>query len=230
MPTQPQHPLRKIACFLSAIGALSLSAERVSAMAFDVVMIGGEPAIRASGKIVAGDSGRLRSLFTPKSKHSYGYYNLILDSPGGDVAAALDVSKAIDSQHVNTYIAPGGKCISACAAIVFIAGREHVTLEGGLLGFHGCFNPKSKKINSLCNEVIANHAFAHGTSYGAVMAFIENVPHDQIVWIDRKHSDCWGISRYDINPKPANYLQCVVDAVKQYIKQQAETGQPSTKQ
>ena len=216
MSTQSQLSLPKLARFLSAlvIGFLVLNIGQASAMSFDVVMMGGEPAIRASGEIIAGDSARLRSVFTPKAKHSLGYYTLVLDSPGGNVAAAFEVSKAIDSQYVNTYIAPGGKCISACAAILFIAGREHVTVDGGLLGFHGCFNSKTKKIESLCNESIASHAIAHGTSYGAVMAFIESVPHDQVVWIDRKEADCWGINRYDISPKPSNYLQCVIDMLK----------------
>ena len=177
-----------------------------------------EPAIRASGEIVAGDAGRLRAVFTPKARHSYGYYTLILDSPGGSVAAAFELSRIIDSHYVNTYVAPGGKCISACAAIVFIAGREHVTVEGGLLGFHGCFNSKTKKIERLCNEEVAEHAIAHGTSYGAVMAFIENIPHDQIVRISGEEADCWGINRYDISPKPSNYLQCVVDVLKSLTK------------
>lgn len=207
--TRPQPLLPKLSRFLSALGLLTLSVGQTLAMSFDVVIVSGQPAIRASGEIVEGDSTRLLAAFTPKAKHSSGYYALVLDSPGGSVGAALEVSKAIDSQYVNTYIAPGGTCVSACAAIVFIAGREHVAADGGLLGFHGCFNAKTKKIESLCNEVIANHAFAHGTSYGAVMALIKDVPYDQVIWVDRKQADCWGISRYDISPEPSNYLQCV---------------------
>lgn len=182
-----------------------------AAMTFEVVMMRDEPAIRASGEIIAGDASRLKAVLTPKARHSYGYYALILDSPGGSVESAFDLSKVIDSHYVNTYVAPGGKCISACAAIVFIAGREHVAVEGALLGFHGCFNSRTRKIERLCNEEIAEHAFTHGTSYGAVMAFIESIPHDQIVWIRGKDADCWGINRYDISPKPSNYLQCVAN-------------------
>jgi hypothetical protein len=183
------------------------------AMTFEVVMMRGEPVIVGRGQIIAGDAGRLRAVLTPRAKHSSGYYPLILDSPGGDVTAALEVSKVMDAHHVNTYIPPGAKCISACAAIVFIAGREHVAVPGGLLGFHGCFDSNTKKLVSLCNEEIASHAIAHGTAYGAVMAFIENVPHDQVVWVRATDADCWGISRYDISPQPPNYQQCVFNAL-----------------
>ncbi|WP_218174294.1 hypothetical protein, partial [Pseudomonas tolaasii] len=113
-----------------------------------------------------------------------------------------------------TYIAPGGRCISACAAIIFIAGREHVAVPGSYLGFHGCFNTQTRKIETLCNEVIAEHAIAHGTAYGAVMAFIEKIPSDEVVWISGNEADCWGVNRYDISPKPVNYLKCVRNALK----------------
>lgn len=201
---------------LCATLVLLLCCESAVAMTFDVVTMNGEPAIHARGEIVAGDAARLRAVLTPKAKHSYGYYTLLLDSPGGSVQAAFELSKVIDSQYVNTYVAPRGRCISACAAIVFIAGREHIAVPGAYLGFHGCFNAQTRRIETLCNEAIAEHAVAHGTAYGAVMAFIEKIPSDEVVWISGRDADCWGINRYDISPKPANYLQCVTNMLKEF--------------
>ncbi|PUE30416.1 hypothetical protein B9Z39_02590 [Limnohabitans sp. JirII-29] len=186
-----------------------------NAMTFEVVMLNEEPAIRARGEIILGDATRLKAVLTPRAKHSYGYFTLILDSPGGNVASAFEISRVIDAHYVNTYVEPGGKCISACAAIVFIAGREHINVPGGLLGFHGCYNSGTKRIEPMCNDDISKHAFAHGTSYGAVMAFIEKIPHNQIIWINSQQADCWALNRYDISPKPANYMKCVFDMVKE---------------
>lgn len=190
--------------------------ESAAAMTFDVVAMNGEPAIHGRGEIVPGDAVRLRAVLVPKAKHSYGYYTLVLESPGGSVQAAFELSRLIDSHYVNTYVGPGGRCVSACAAIVFIAGREHVAVPGAYLGFHGCFNAQTKRIESLCNEAIAEHAIAHGTAYGAVMAFIEKIPSNEVVWIGGREADCWGINQYDISPKPANYLQCVTNMLKEF--------------
>ena len=205
---------RTLAALIGTVGAV-LGLQNASAMTFEVMMMRDEPAIRARGEIVSGDADRLRAVLTPKARHSFGYYALVLESPGGNVEAALELSRLMDRHHVNTYVAPGGRCVSACAAIVFIAGREHVATPGAFLGFHGCFNLNTRKIEQLCNEHIANHAFAHGTAYGAVMAFIEKIPHNEVVWISGTEADCWGINRYDISPEPKNYLQCVRDMIRE---------------
>lgn len=218
--TEGKHVWRVQRALWALIGSFGavVGVQNACAMTFEVVMMRDEPAIRARGEIVAGDADRLTTVLTPKAKHSFGYYALILESPGGNVEAALELSRVMDQHHVNTYVAPGGRCVSACAAIVFIAGREHVAVPGAFLGFHGCFNSSTKRIEQLCNEHVANHAFAHGTSYGAVMAFIEKIPHNEVVWISGTEADCWGINRYDISPEPANYLKCVRDMVRRLRK------------
>lgn len=215
MSRRESNTMRSAMAQLVAIALWSLACESAFAMTFDVVTMKGEPAIRGRGEIVTGDATRLKGVLTPNAKHSYGYYTLILESPGGSVQAAFELSRVIDAHYVNTYVAPGGRCISACAAIVFIAGREHVAVPGSYLGFHGCFNAQTGSIVTLCNEAIAEHAIAHGTAYGAVMAFIEKIPSAEVVWISSREADCWGVNRYDISPEPVNYLQCVREGFRQ---------------
>lgn len=194
---------------ISLLGSMLLLANHAHSMTFEVVNMKGEPAILGSGEVIAGDAARLKIALTPKARHSLGYYALVLDSPGGSVKSAFEIAEVMDSHRVNTYVAPGGYCVSACAAIVFIAGREHVAVQGSHLGFHGCFDVNTRRIESICNEAIANHASSHGTAYGAVMAYIEKTPSEKIVWIDSQDADCWGINKYDISPEPSNYLSCV---------------------
>ena len=215
MPKAESNFHRPVAVMLLALSSWLLPLDSTQAMTFDVVVMNGEPAIRARGEIVPGDAARLKAVLTPKAKHSYGYYTLVLESLGGSVQAAFEVSRVIDAHHVNTYVAPGARCVSACAAIIFISGREHVAVPGSYLGFHGCFNAQTRGIETLCNEAIAEHAVAHGTAYGAVMAFIEKIPSDEIIWISDRESDCWGINRYVISSKPSNYLQCVTNMLEQ---------------
>ncbi len=83
MSRRESHTMKSAMARLVAIALWSLTCESASAMTFDVVAMKGEPAIRGRGEIVAGDATRLKGVLTPNAKHSYGYYTLILESPGG---------------------------------------------------------------------------------------------------------------------------------------------------
>ena len=183
-------------------------------MTFEVWNVGGEPAIIGDGEIREGDAARLENVLTKEARHSAGYFALALNSPGGSVEAAFDLARVMDAHNVNVYVPASFVCASACAAIVFIAGREHVVLPGGLLGFHGCYNSQTNEIVDLCNDAIAQHALEHGTAYGSVMAFIQRVPPDEIVWLDAEQVDCFAISRYQITSPPPNFEQCVFEVIR----------------
>lgn len=202
-----------VACLMSI-----LVSQDVNGMSFDVVMMKGEPAIKAQGVIVSGDAQRLKKVLTPDAKHSMGYYALVLDSPGGNVDAAFEVVEVMDQNMVFTYVPPGAKCVSACASIIFTAGREHIAVPGGYLGLHGCYGATTKKIDQLCNLDMANHSYDHGTPHGSIMAFTQTIPHDEVVWMNSEEADCWGINHYKISPKPKNHMKCVDDIAKDYIK------------
>jgi hypothetical protein len=205
--------------FFATCIAFCLQCANVYAMTFQVEILRGEPTIRATGEIIAGDVERLQAVLRPQARHSYGYYALILNSHGGDVRAAFEISRLMDRYPIHTYVAPGDRCVSACAAIVFIAGKEHIAVPGANLGFHGCYRTDTKEILSICNEQVAAHAFRHGTAYGAVMALIEDVPYNQIVWLGGQDADCWGINRYVISPKPDTYLHCIREAIRDVWKE-----------
>lgn len=212
---------RGLLATMAAVLCMGLVTREAAAMTFEVAMLRGEPAILAKGPIVAGDAQRLKAVLTTASRHSQGYHALVLESPGGSVTAALEMSAVIDRHPVNTYVAPGARCVSACAAILFIAGQEHVAVPGSFLGFHGCYNGATKSIEALCNERIADHAFSHGTAYGAVMALIQDTPHDQVVWLSGRDADCWAINRYVTSTAPANYEQCVRDMIRKFMEQRS---------
>ncbi len=163
-------------------------------MNFEVVSTNGEPSIFARGAIAEGDAKKLERILTPDAKNSFGFFAIFLSGPGGDVIEAFKISQVIDRHNVYTYIPPGNECVSACAAIVFIAGREHIALPGSSLGFHGCYRGDTKQILDLCNEKIVGHAVSHGTAYGSIMAFIRDTPYDKVIWFDSKLADCWAIN------------------------------------
>lgn len=58
---------------------------------------------------------------------------ILLESPGGDVDAALQLAAEIRERGLSTAIPKGYECYSACTYL-FFAGREHVVR--GALGVH----------------------------------------------------------------------------------------------
>jgi len=58
-----------------------------------------------------------------------------LDSPGGSVADALDIGRALRSLEARTQITGESVCLSACPYI-FVGGQERIIDEGGRLGVH----------------------------------------------------------------------------------------------
>ena len=60
---------------------------------------------------------------------------IVLNSPGGDVSAAIDIATRIFERHLNVVV--DKICISSCANYLFPSGNLKFVIPGGLLGFHG---------------------------------------------------------------------------------------------
>lgn len=154
----------------------------------------GHRVVLASGPIVRGDAERFAAALATAEASPHGLPVVLLDSPGGGVAEALNISKVFSRKNVHTVIPSGKGCASACASIVFVAGSMRTIEEGGRLGQHSCSVAGVK--DEGCNETISNHAFGHGVSYGSIQAFISYAAPADMIWFSRSDADCWGITRY----------------------------------
>lgn len=139
---------------------------------------------------------------------------LALDSPGGSVDAAFEMAAVMDSVGVSTVVPPGASCASACASILFVAGRTHAVVPGGRVGRHTCFKTTTRIGDEVCNDRIASFAVAHGTAYGSVHIFMEATPPDGIVWFSAQEADCLGLSLWPEGKQPAWWNQCVLYALR----------------
>lgn len=196
---------------------LLLAMPSIRAMDFYVEQVGGEPAIFATGIIEMDDARKLMPLMRTENRHSEGYYAMVLSSDGGSVAGALEISDLMGTDFFNTYVLD--KCASACASVIFLAGKEHIVAPSGLLGFHGCYNAQNFEIVAQCNEKMAVHIVHNGNAYGALMAFIRDVPAHEMLWLDKEQADCYAINRYVITPKPEGYERCVFEIIRQSLPQ-----------
>lgn len=191
--------------FTSLIFLLSVNAY---SMEFEVTQWRNHSVIRASGEIIKGDSLKFKQVIKVQKPLPHGYAVILLDSPGGSVIEALNLSQIIDKYPIHMVIPHDGSCASACASILFVAGSLRTVEEGGKFGQHTCSISGIR--NKKCNEMISKHALEHGVSYGSIHAFLKYVDPDDINWFSRTAVDCHGISRYafesasgfEKNPEP----------------------------
>lgn len=178
-------------------GVLVSAAESVSAMEFATPNgADGRRIVVARGPIVEGDAERLRVALQSADPDAFGHKTLVLDSAGGMVGEAFAMVALMDRDRVATVVRPGASCASACAQIVFLAGRHRIVQDGGRLGLHSCRQAKDGVQSPLCNDLIARHAVAHGTIYGPIMAFMQMTGPSQVKWLDSEDADCWGLTRW----------------------------------
>jgi hypothetical protein len=175
-------------------------------------------AISAKGKIVDGDAERLRIALQSADRDENGQKGILLDSPGGLVSEALAMAALMDREkNVSTWVLPDAECASACAAIVFVSGNYRIVFDGGKLGIHSCSLGGTR--DELCNDEIAQNAFKHGVSYGAVMAYMVQRGPSEMAWLSSWEADCWGLTlwpptyhrgtkRGEVSPCMKMALQC----------------------
>ena len=124
---------------LAATGALLTTS--ASAMEFYILsMRDGIRVVFATGDIVAGDNERLRVALQSADRDQFGLKRVVLKSGGGLVIEALAIVALMDKEKVSTIVPPSAVCASACAQILFLAGVQHVVMDGGALGIHSCSN------------------------------------------------------------------------------------------
>ena len=186
--------MRTCRAFLLSIAFACLGAGNAGAMEIKPEVWNGHRVLLATGEIVSGDAERFSAALTGMQPSPHGLPIVLLHSPGGSVSEALKISEVSSKTNVHAVVPDGKWCASACASIVFVAGKMRTIQEGGTLGQHTCSRAGVKDED--CNEKISNHAIDHGVSHGSIQAFISYAAPKDMVWFTRSEADCWGITRY----------------------------------
>lgn len=190
------HTLRLYAKHIWAFVTLSLVLFATSAGSVEITKVTwrGHKVLKMTGPIEKGAAKLFEEASKNIEKLPHGLPVVLLDSPGGLVDEAMKISAVMRHTPFHTVIPDGARCASACASIIFIAGRNRTVEAFGLFGQHSC--AKGGIPNPSCNEKISAHAFSNGVSYGSVAAFVTNVRPDKMLWFSREDVDGWGLSRY----------------------------------
>ena len=108
---------------------------------------------------------------------------IVLSSDGGDIAAALDIGKAIRLKGFSTLVQSGHRCASACA-LAWLGGQRRFMATGAAVGFHAAFEEREGQIveRGGPNAVIGGYLASLGYSPAAIY-YMASSPPEQMNWL-----------------------------------------------
>jgi hypothetical protein len=95
---------------------------------------------------------------------------------------------------VSTIVRKGTVCASACASVLFVAGRYRTVEKGGLLAIHSCYDNRNGRAATECNAIISAEAETSGVSALTMMALQEAAGRDSIIIFESDDAACFGLT------------------------------------
>jgi uncharacterized protein YecT (DUF1311 family) len=103
----------------------------------------------------------------------------------------------MDRHEFSALVSSNAECASACASIVYISARFHQVVGTGRLGFHTCYtrgtSTDTPEPSSFCNDIIAENAYKHGTSQGAVNMLQRKYGPETMAWLEQDVACKYGL-------------------------------------
>ncbi len=133
----------------------------------------GDGVLKLAGSITQGTA----TAFLEKTGQIGEYIKIIdLNSPGGSVYDALEISSAIRENGWNTYVADGNLCASSCP-LVFAGGKERKAGENAAIGVHQVF--------AVGDDTRSNSEAISGTQHttAQITRHLETMDVDPVLWI-----------------------------------------------
>ncbi|HQZ13052.1 MAG TPA: ATP-dependent Clp protease proteolytic subunit [Devosia sp.] len=175
--------------------ALALLAAPAFAMTFTVATTSrGYHVVVAKGDIARGDAKRLARALEKADRDRHGMKQLYLESKGGLVYDALAMAEVMQEVGVSTIVRKDTVCASACASVLFVAGKYRTVEKGGLLAIHSCYDNRNGRAASECNAVISAQAEASGVSALTMMALQEAAGRDSVIVFEADDAACFGLT------------------------------------
>jgi hypothetical protein len=186
--------MRAVLLALVVLG-LALVAMPASAMNFKFATTrDGLKVVIGVGEIRQGDARRLERALEKAERDRHGTKRLYLESIGGLVVEALKMADVISADSVSTIVRKDKVCASACASILFVAGKYRTVEKGGLLAIHSCYDTRNGRAVSECNAMISAHAETAGVSGATMMALQEAAGSDTVIVFESEDAACFGLT------------------------------------
>lgn len=176
--------LTKVICGL-AVASLT-----TSGIASDIELTRGANfnLITIEGDIKAGDAEKFKRLAL-EIKNGV----VALDSPGGALAPALEIGRAIQLAGFATYVPENSLCTSSCA-LIWVAGARRLLASSARVGFHASYRDNNGRLEEVgvANAMIGRYLTLLNLPERSVM-FATTASPTNILWVKTDGTDRSGI-------------------------------------
>jgi hypothetical protein len=184
--------------------ALPAGPGTIGPLAYSYDLIGDQMIIHAKGEIAVNEAEAFNA-FRDTWKNRPGNikrFTLALDSTGGSIAGAADMAEWVKANHVDTVVANGASCASACV-LVWGAGVHKSVGVKGRIGVHNgsAINPNDKDRDAVADAatVYMTKAIASEGAPASVIAAAATTDASAIHWLDRSDVVAWKATVIDEN-------------------------------
>jgi hypothetical protein len=116
---------------------------------------------------------------------------VVLNSPGGNLIAGIEIGKAIRLKGFPTLVPAGFRCVSACA-LAWLGGKQRFMGMGATVGFHAAYVGGSSSPDSVGNAFVGAYLSQLGLSLMAIEYITEAPPLD-MQWLTFADAEKVGI-------------------------------------
>ena len=136
------------------------------------------PLLLIRGEIMEGDELRFSEISAPFKNAA-----VLLESPGGNLFAGLEIGKIIQARGYNTGVAPEMACASACA-LAWLAGSTRYMAPNSLIGFHAAYLDDGFEVreSGLGNALIGGYIVELGFSTSTIV-FATSARPNEMQWL-----------------------------------------------
>jgi hypothetical protein len=144
--------------------------------------------IVVTGEIERGDGAKFRS-----EASKYDDVLILLESPGGSLADAIDIGETIRLKGYSTAVINGSECNSACA-LIWLAGTPHALSRSGRIGFHAAYSDRSGSVqeSGVANAMVGRYLTLLNLPEKAII-FATSSPPSELSWLTASNYTSTGI-------------------------------------
>jgi hypothetical protein len=190
-----QHAIRAISIVLlfltSSHRVLAADIGRQSGSNFDLIGLQGE--------IQLDDVAMFQS-----AANASGKAIVILDSPGGNAWAGMEMGKVIHLKNFATFVPEDTLCASSCA-LMWLAGTQRLIAPGGVVGFHAVYIREEGRLltSGSGNALVGAYLNQLGFSTN-VIAYVTHAPPEKMGWLSERTAREIGLDVVWVGLSPAS--------------------------
>ena len=121
---------------------------------------------------------------------------IVLDSPGGNAVAGLNIGLQIHMMEWSTIVFSGGTCASACG-MIWLAGTTRYSGQHAHIGFHAVYDSRDERPSSAGNAVAGAYLRDLGLGFNTI-AWLINLPADKMERLTEDKASKYGIVAYTL--------------------------------